>query len=932
MEDLLFTKLLPPQLPGALVARPDLAARLDEGLDKGITLVIAPTGFGKTTLVSQWLKGWSQPEPPGKAAEEYTQVIPAWITLEDSDNDPIRFWRYVICAVQLSRPGIGRKALAMLRTTQMPAMESLLTSLLNDLAQVGQNVFLVLDDFHRITAEEVLETVQFLLAHRPPNLRLILLARTEPGLPLALLRARGEIYTLSAEDLRFSEKEATAFLHLVLPAANVSHLVKRLLEKTEGWPAGIRLVTLAAAQARRDRHSDPEGEGNVERFIETFHGEHRYVLEYLRREVFQKLPEPDQHFLLRTSLLDRLSSPLCNAILEASAETGGSAEILARLEKDGLFLTALESNDSCGSYRCMWYRYQPLFAEAMRHEAQQVLEKAEIRSIYRKASQWYHQHGLLEEAVDAALAAEESELALGLIEQFIEQRSFQEILILRRWCEQIPLEAIRQRPLVAFNYAQALLFSLDRYAPSTEARVTPLLQSAEDIWRAQGNEAGVGQVLALRGVVAWWQGELRVSFQLTHLSLDWLADTDMLWRGVTLLVLGNEAFLDGSLPQARQYLLETQAVSGAANNNHSVLAARGLLGDTAYREGQLEEASLNYQQVLAQAMGGEEMLDDQSIAWLGLARVAYEQNDLHAAEEQARRALELGLRRDNETIWAPAQVLLAWVAHHQGETTRALADLAASLSHLRQELAIREVCAALTRLALSTGDLAAALAWHSRMTALPGMLFTSQQAQTTLLAARLQIAGDRSEQALPELKQCQTVARSQGRLRDEIESLTLRAQAYDALGDRPQALQALTVALALGQPRGLRRIFLDEGRPLERLLAEITIDPSARPIHLYATALLHTFPPAHTSTADSPALSGRQPEGAPAHAMLVEPLSAQELRVLRLMAAGRSNPEIAETLVVSVNTVKTQVQSIYRKLNVRSRQEASEAARAFRLI
>jgi len=392
-ERLLHTKLMPPRLPSALIQRDDLLARLDLGLAKKVVLVSAPTGFGKTTLVRMWIANRNFPS--------------AWVTLDDHDNDSTRFWTYVCSALRTFDSSLGKAALSMLASPQPPSFESLLTSLLNDLTRLKKSSVLVLEDYHAIKSTKINEGVSFLIQHLPESLHLVFITRTEPDLPLGILRARAEL--INSTDLRFDQEETEAFLHTAIQDTLPSSAVNRLLQKTEGWPAGLRLVTLLL-QNKRSSPADKSSAADVENLIQSFSGSDRYVTDYLIKEVFESQSLEVQSFLLKTSFFRRLTGSLCDAILE----TKNNAAILEHLDRDNLFIVQLEQSGNQ-----IWYRYNPLFAELLQYLAKQRLDEAEIKSLFEKASEWYEYHGLLDEAIEPALAAKLFDRAMTLIEKFI---------------------------------------------------------------------------------------------------------------------------------------------------------------------------------------------------------------------------------------------------------------------------------------------------------------------------------------------------------------------------------------------------------------------------------------------------------------------------------------------------------------------------------
>jgi LuxR family maltose regulon positive regulatory protein len=930
MSDLLLTKLTPPRLRTALVAREALLARLDDGLERKLTLLAAPAGFGKTTLVASWLASLAERQKAkGKRQneEEVSEDAPllsltfsltpsqvAWLALDRGDNDPVRFWRYVIAACQAFQADIGAAALALLHTTQQPPFESALTAFINDLAQLSGRHVLVLEDYDLITARQIHDLVDFLLDHLPATLHIMLITRSDPPLALARLRAHDDLHELRAADLRFSHAETQDFLQQALPFPLAPSAIARLEARTEGWVAGLRLAALALYGRQP---------AAAAQFLATFAGSHQHFAEYLTTEVLAAQPEFIQTFLLQTSGLSRLTASLCDAVTGRT----DSASMLDRLERANLFLAPLDDARE-------WYRYHALFAEAMRHEARRRFGDEQLRTLCISASHWYEQHGLLAEAVDAALAAQAFELAAGLIECFLEARgSSNEIHTLRYWIEQLPEELLRTRPNLAFAYASALLFSSDRRAPATLALLQRPLQLAEECWRSEGNRPQLGAALAFRSMVAWWQGDLAHAFAAARQSLALLPDQEIYWRGINLLTLATEELRSGQIDAARQAALAAHSFCEAAGNGYGSRAALLLLGEVCIRQGQLHQAAHHFQQVLAEA--GEDLLD-RGHALIALATLAYEWNNLPGAEQHAAEAIEIGRQHAaaigeqlvEEALLVPASLILARVLHARGETARALELLRPLVDQTSQhgwERLHREVLACQAQLALADGDMAAVERWVIACAQRGDDIALVQQEREALLVARMLIAQGEAGPALRALEHWRLVAHEQGRTGGEIEILILIAQAQLTQDQLPEATHALIQALALGQAGSYQRLFLDEAEKIAALLWAAVPDIDDEPLAMYARIIMHAL-----SSAEGRALINKS--GPAQRSTLIEPLSPQEQRVLRLLAAGLSNPEMAQELVVSVNTIKTQVQSIYRKLDVTSRKEARATAQRLNLL
>ncbi len=892
-SEFLNTKIALPRPHASTVPRARLFARLDRGLDRQVTLISAAPGFGKTTLVSDWAATRKEPF--------------AWVSLDASDNDPIRFWRYVITACRAFDSNLGKSILAALRTSQQPSFEGLLTTFVNELAQLPGRCILILDDYHFISSPQVHETMAFLLDHFPAPLHLVLMTRSAPPLPLARMRARNELSEVDADELRFSPDEARSFFEQTVHLPLSPDLITRLDARTEGWAAGLRLVELMLERTG--------GQVEAEKLLATFSGGERQVLDYLLDEVLAVQPETIQEFLLETSFLGRLTGSLCDAVTGRT----DSARLLEQLARANLFLTPFGVE---GDQR--WYRYHTLFAEAMQHHARQRFAETDLQARYERAVLWYEAHGLLPEAVETSLTAHAFARAAGVMERLMETRGSDEVYTLRRWIEQLPENVLYIHPKLCFSYAAALLFTLDRYSPATAERMKKPLQAAEEIWRREKNDAGLGEVLSLRATANLWQGELEQSFAHAHESLQLLPEDDANWCGSSLLITGIQELLEGRIAPAVSILIESRALWSAAQNIHGRLAATQLLGEAYAWQGEFEQASQIYRQVLTEAVGAESMLDDQAAALHGLAGIAYERNDLGAAEEQASSALELATRRSQEELIVRTSVLLARIVNAGGKQAQARERLHALVARTTQPRLLREVLAWQARLALAAGDMTTVQHWYASYgEPLPGVPRT-QQEQETLLIARIRIAEVKPDAALALLETWRADARKYRRTNSELEILLLKALAYAAQSDQVRATGTLVRALKLAKPKGYRRIFLDEGEPMARLLSSVQPQLKGNPLAIYVTLLLRAFASTRAVESVSSKVVVRSP--------LLEPLSAQEQRVLRLLAAGLSNPEIAQELVVSTNTIKTQVQSIYRKLDVNNRDEAREMARELNLV
>jgi LuxR family maltose regulon positive regulatory protein len=886
-DRLLHTKLMPPRLRPSTLPRQDLLSRLDGGLAKKLICVAAPTGFGKTTLISQWIAR--------------RDLATAWVTLDESDNDPARFWTYAITALHSMDPSLGKASLAALTTPQV-SYQAVLTPLINEIAGLTQPAVLVLEDYQLITSPEVNEAVAFLLHNLPENLHLVVIARSQPDLPLAILRARDELLEIDAEGLRFTPAETEVFLHIILGTGLSPGVLESLQARTEGWAAGLRLAAL---------YLQNQGDlAKAEETIQGFSGGHRFVADYMIQEVFERQAPSTQSLLLKTCFLNRLTASLCDALTGES----GSAQVLEQLERDGLFLVQLQQSGGR-----IWYRYNPLFAESIQYLARQRLDEASLDALYARASEWYELNQMYAEAIETALSAGLYPRALVVIEKYLEIHDISELLTLERWLEQVPEEVIFQHPEICFMLAQVILYTKDRYSPAMPARLEPLLHAAQEAWQSSGNHARHGELLSLRGIIAWWQGDLPKAFEYARRSLQEIPEHHVLWRGNSLLILAYEELNRGRILSSLEEILEAQALLGAAQNIHGVLACLQILSEIFFWQGDLEGAGQLSRQILDEAIGGEEMLDDQGIAWLNLGNIAYEQNDLETAEQYAGRALDLAKKRANQMLQVQAAVRLADILAARDDPSGALELLKALEPEVKNPL-LRQIQSAKARISIRAGEIDG-LEWWLALIEADKQVLPAQREQEAFILAHLRIAESRADEALEALSGWEQDAAENGRLRSQVEAVCLKALAHYAGSDPDAAAEELSRALETAREKGFIRLLLDLGGGMAELLQAVIPRLARRSLVLYATTLLHSF--------STEAIS--QPASATS-GVLVEPLSPQEQRVLRLLAAGLSNPEIARELFVSLNTIKTQVKSIYRKLNVSSRDEASQVARDLNLL
>jgi LuxR family maltose regulon positive regulatory protein len=802
-------------------------------------------------------------------------------------------------------------------------LEEVLTTFLNAVTRSSQEGILVLEDYHVLSEPRIHEMMTFLLDHLPATLHLVILSRTDPALPLARLRASGGLCELHAADLRFSSGEAAAFLKQSLPyevSAFSDDVLQQLDTRLEGWAAGLRLFTLALSGRVQQQ--------DIEHALSSFVGSHRTLQDYFVTEVLNIQPEPVQRFLLYTSVLSRLTGSLCNAV---TGDNDGE-HMLALLERKGIFLEALDDGQ--------WYRYHALFAEAMRGEARRRFGEDMLHALSAKASLWYEQHTMLVEAIEAALQAKDMLRSADLIERHLSMEwgaintgltvyHIYELHTMYRWLEQLPDTLMQQHPTLCFAYASSIMFAFIMDRPSVERqmfdRFDKALRMAEEGWGSADNQVGLGNVLAFRAAIARQQGEIVQAIIWARKALEWLPIGEYMWRAICLGVVSNDEILKGQLNLARKITLEARATSEATRNRNFIRANMVMLSYVCFEQGELHLAAECYRQMLREAREVEDR-DDIGQGSLGLALLAYEWNDLSNAERLAQEALEMGELMANYEFQVLSTLLLARIEHVRGQTTAAQQRYIALQARLSGQTApmlywyLRQVQTMQARLALAVGDHATVQRWMDSRVRDDEHLPLIYREMEALMEARWLLAREKEAEALTLLAYWLDDAQQNGRVRATLEMQVLMTLAYAARKQMHEARSLLLIVLAQASAEGYLRLFLDEGAAMATLLRTVVSYLREPSLLAYLRKILQAF-----------GQEGQQ-EVMKEVAALVDPLSPQEQRVLRLLAAGRSNREIAEELVVSVNTVRSQVQSIYRKLDVNNRVAASEMARHLHLL
>ena len=894
---LLSTKLFFPRARSNLVSRPRLIEQLNMGLHRPLTLISAPAGYGKTTLLSDWRARYGGEYPL------------AWLSLDTGDDNLTRFLTYVAAALETLDPKLPQDLLSLLYLPQLPPMEELITALASGANTFPQDFALVLDDCHVITDPAIHAALAYLLDHLSPQMHMVMLTRADPPIHLARLRVRGDLMELRADDLRFTSQESALFLNTVMGLQLSAADVTALDQRTEGWIVGLQMAALSM-----------QGKEDTAGFIQAFTGSNRYILDFLSEEVLQQQPPAIQEFLLHTSILERLTGPLCDAVL---GETRNSAHILLELERINLFLIPLDDERR-------WYRYHHLFSSLLFQFLKQS-QPALINSLYQRAAAWLEQNGYPEDAIGYALKAQDFDQATRLMYQIrTNLLNHGEVHSLLNWINTLPEELVRSHPELCFHYATYLtmLGSFD----------------AAEKWLQQA-EAGLGSManadrppglkmhrfLIYRSVYARYKGDYPGAIALIERASELTPRLETRDWGVVLLFMG-QAYLHAGTTQAAERVLQ-DAIQANLLSGHleAFMNASHNLAQLRVMQGRLQDARAIYERAAQVARDhGASINSGTEHACLGELFIEWNQLEKAAAEIQQGIALaEAGDHIFFLTDVYLARLLLAmvqkewetaWSILHKAEKVVRRCPASIELELLRSWQA---------RLHLAQGNLAEAGAWANTLEAEPqGLEMPSplppQQEWCLLTLARVWLAQGKVDRAATLLENIYKEAEAAGRHGRTLEIQVLQVLAAQASGNEPQAVETLVQALTQAEPEGYVRIFIDEGTPLVKLLYKLA---SQAPVQVqdYAKRLIA----AYLETDVEP--QALQPKPLPGEA-LIAPLSQRELEVLLLMANGCSNKEIASQLVITIGTVKRHVIHILQKLKAANRTQAVAIARQLEIV
>jgi len=903
-DELLATKLSVPQTRSDHLRRSRLIEALDEGMTREVILVCTPAGFGKTTLLADWATSARWPV--------------AWLSLDREDDDPARFFRYVIGALDRVCGSLGERLLPLFSAPAGMSSGAVVTALVNELEVAPDELVLVLDDYHVMKSQRIHDDVALLLGRLPPRLHVVITSRGDPPLPLPRLRAGGHLAELRAADLRFTPEETSALLREVWELDLSPEAIAALESRTEGWAVGLQLAALSL----RER-PDPDA------FLDAFTGTHRYVLDYLSEEVLDRQPDHVRTFLLETSILERLSGPLCEAVTGRSH----TQDLLEQLERSNLFLMPLDEQRH-------WYRFHHLFRDLLRVRLRRT-EEARLPDLHRRAADWCERHGLIDEAIHHALGASDAMAAVRLVEQHVDETLGRgESVILERWLSVLPDDVVRSRPALSFAQAE-MQFHLGHL----NAAEYLLEQAERTLDRAQEQELEVpthagmvaevpAAIALLRAELAGARGDAEGMAAHARTALTQMAEEEHGPRFWARWLSGAGAdWMRGRPADAEPVAARMLDEGRAAADPYPLITSCYSLAGIQQARGHLGAALRTYREGLRVATeGGRLSAFHAAEAHLGIGQILYERNQLHDALRHVTESIELG----RQLIWffEPGRrlVSLAWIRQAQGDEDAALQ-------------AMNEACrmypspevnslwnpapSERARLLLAQGRAGEAARWTDERGLTEDDPVSYPREPDYFVLARVLLARSDPGRARRLLERLDELAESQGRNESLIQTRALRALTMQAVGDHGGALALLADALSLARPEGYVRIFADEGPPMAALLRSFIGARQRGRVGALSGAALEHLNRVVRAFEPSKGQAGKTP---PAVTGLIDPLTHRELEVVRLIAAGRRNNDIAQELVVTLETVKKHVSNILGKLGVSSRTQAVTRARELGLI
>jgi LuxR family maltose regulon positive regulatory protein len=865
---LLMTKLNMPQLRPKRVFRSALIDLLNGGLSGKLTLVSAPAGYGKTTMILEWLS-----QCPG----EYRM---GWISLDENDNDPVQFLAYIIAAVGQSISGFGETVRSLLQSPQPPPGEVILTALLNEIAGIPSPFILILDDYHTIHTPAIHKLMANWLEHQPTTIHLVLISREDPLLPIARLRARGYLTEIRQDDLRFSHHECLELLQNMMGIAISDQEVAALERRTEGWITGLQLAAISL-----QNHKDSG------RFIREFTGSSRYILDYLIDEVFAHQSESTQKFLVKTSVLERLSGPLCQAVTGQD----DSLERLEALEQVNLFIIPLDQTRT-------WYRYHRLFSELLRNRLRRT-EMYSLAELHNRASQWFLQNDFVSEGIQHAIAAQNWERVMQILTQVNDEMLKRgETTTLVRWYGSIPREVLIKDPQSCLDYSWPLILT-GHYQEATE-----LLDHLEKI--SQENPTFLGEIMTAQAFIARATGQHAHMVNRSERARRLLPKESVVSRGIVAINLGLAYWHRGKMQATEEVLVEAIQASQASGNQYALITAIILQGRVLAVKGKLKAAAEKYQQAIESGRG----IPINALAHLDMSALYFEWNQLEEAEPHLQKAFDLSRRGQNEEF-----EVACWMMESNIQLAKGNGQAAQNALNLAQALTDTGKIPSLTVSRFEMAKLRFALAQDDLVTTHPLYDNLAEDIDshnfcrfTNLIKAKLMLTQNQHKKARFYLADLASTAQGEGW---QYALISIRAHQALVAETEQKAVNYLEEALNLAQPEGFLRIFVDTGVGLTPILHQ---------------AARFGIKPVYIGRILSALQSNQGVERSIKR--LAEPLSERELEVLHLIVAGLSNREIAQNLVISLGTAKTHVHNIYSKLNVRNRAHAIARAREIDLV